>query len=304
MKQTDPRPPRDFSVFDQMDTEDLRQLLAQDSCLPENEGSDLDAILYIMGVIEKRGAQQPVDRADAATAWNTFNQYYRPGADGRSLYADEAEDEIDSASPQKPPTVHRRRRTFWRTAGTVAAAVMIVFSATLTSNAVGFDLWGAIATWTGETFSFSQPAVEPADVTPPGVEAGAAGDGVFAGSLQEALTSHGIDTQVAPTWVPAGYELRTVRINEMSVSTIFYAEYWDDDLLLRVRIREATTISSTIFEKDDTPVVIHEAGGREHYIMSNNQSLTAVWAAGPCECSISGFVSEKEMKKMIDSIYK
>ena len=44
---------RDFSKFDEMSTEELNEILRQDSQLPDGEDSDTDAILYIMGVIAK-----------------------------------------------------------------------------------------------------------------------------------------------------------------------------------------------------------------------------------------------------------
>ena len=45
---------RNFSKFDEMSTEELNEILRQDSQLPDGEDSDTDAILYIMGVIAKR----------------------------------------------------------------------------------------------------------------------------------------------------------------------------------------------------------------------------------------------------------
>lgn len=37
---------RDFSKFDEMSTEELNEILRQDSQLPDGEDSDTDAILY------------------------------------------------------------------------------------------------------------------------------------------------------------------------------------------------------------------------------------------------------------------
>ena len=50
---------RDFSKFDEMSTEELNEILRQDSQLPDGEDSDTDAILYIMGVIAKRNQELP-----------------------------------------------------------------------------------------------------------------------------------------------------------------------------------------------------------------------------------------------------
>ena len=40
---------RDFSKFDEMSTEELNEILRQDSQLPDGEDSDTDAILYLWG---------------------------------------------------------------------------------------------------------------------------------------------------------------------------------------------------------------------------------------------------------------
>ena len=69
---------RDFSKFDEMSTAELNEILRQDSQLPDGEESDIDAILYIMEVIEQRNQELPVsDFKDVDRAWDSFNQNYR-----------------------------------------------------------------------------------------------------------------------------------------------------------------------------------------------------------------------------------
>lgn len=66
---------RDFSKFDKMSTEELNEILRQDSQLPDGEDSDTDAILYIMGVIAKRNQELPSsDFGDVNHAWSSFNK--------------------------------------------------------------------------------------------------------------------------------------------------------------------------------------------------------------------------------------
>ena len=71
-----------------MSTEALNEILRQDSQLPDNEESDLDAILYIMEVIAKREKEQPeFEFTDVDTAWNSFKHNYQPTSnDGISLH--------------------------------------------------------------------------------------------------------------------------------------------------------------------------------------------------------------------------
>ena len=76
---------KNFSRFDAMSTEALRDILYQDSFLPEGVGYDMDTILYIMQVLAKREDVHPsVDEA-----WRIFNEYYRSDdCDGASLHAE------------------------------------------------------------------------------------------------------------------------------------------------------------------------------------------------------------------------
>ena len=303
MKKASQRPQRDFSIFDQMDTEALRQILAQDSYLPENEESDMDAILYIMEVIEKRQAQLPAEGCDdVETAWAKFNTYYRPDADGTSLYEDEEDDEANAVIPQAAAPVSRKvksRRRLYRAACIIIAFVVVTFAGTLTASAMGYDLWGAMAKWTNETFGFvkaeeEQPAPESPDLA----------DDIVTGSLQNELLKRGIETPMAPTWFPEGYELSSIEVTETPGSTTYFAEYNYDDLSLRIKIKKHSASPDITYEKNEVDIISYETGGSEHFIMHNNETIKAIWAIGTCECSISGEITETELKKMLDSIYE
>ena len=72
-------PERDFSRFDMMNTEELKELLYQDSLLTDEQESvtdeqksDMDAILYIMEVVAKReAAEHPENSPSAEDAWKS-----------------------------------------------------------------------------------------------------------------------------------------------------------------------------------------------------------------------------------------
>jgi|AGTN01.1.fsa_nt_gi hypothetical protein len=65
----------DYSKFDNMSTEALEEILRLDSQLPDDEESNVDAILYITGVIEKREKEHPTGRfTDVQTAWASFKR--------------------------------------------------------------------------------------------------------------------------------------------------------------------------------------------------------------------------------------
>lgn len=91
---------RDFSKFDEMSTEELNEILRQDSQLPDGEDSDTDAILYIMGVIAKRNQELPSsDFGDVNHAWSSFNKNYRfASSEGCSLFDFDDEPQLNGTS--------------------------------------------------------------------------------------------------------------------------------------------------------------------------------------------------------------
>ena len=74
---------KDFSIFDTMSTRVLHEILYQDSILPDGDGFDQDAVLYVMQVLAQREEGGP----PVEEAWRRFNEYYHSDdCDGTSLY--------------------------------------------------------------------------------------------------------------------------------------------------------------------------------------------------------------------------
>ena len=68
---------RDFSYFDKLSTEELREIIRQDSLLDENEDSDMDAILYITEVLANREKEENERNVkDVEAAWKSFKENY------------------------------------------------------------------------------------------------------------------------------------------------------------------------------------------------------------------------------------
>lgn len=141
---------RDFSKFDEMSTEELNEILRQDSQLPDGEDSDTDAILYIMGVIAKRNQELPSsDFGDVNHAWSSFNKNYRfASSDERSLFDLDDEPQQNSTSDNMqilqpaPRSNARPHKRVLRTASILAAVIAVLLATSLTAYALGFDLWG------------------------------------------------------------------------------------------------------------------------------------------------------------------
>ena len=73
---------------------------------------------------------------------------------------------------------------------------------------------------------------------------------------------------------------------------------------LRVTLRLTAEPESAYHEKSAADATCYESNHVKYYIICNNGQLSAVWSIKNMECSITGTISENDLKAMIDSIYE
>lgn len=292
---------RDYSIFDNMSTEALEDILRSDSQLQNDEDSDMDAILYIMEVIAKREKENPTGRfTDAHTAWTSFSENYLPYVeDNKSLY--DYEDIEEQTSIEQTPFIisspPRRNLQLMRIACVTVAITALLLAGTMTASAMGFDLWGTVAKWTKDTFGFSTTDSNVEEST---LEIGE----TVNGSLQKTLDQYGITADLAPTWFPDGYMFKNIDVAETPVRTAINAIYEGKDDEISVTIVLLSKPSTRTYEKDGYDITVYTANEIEHYIMTNIDLTNVIWKTENYECSVSGKFSLKDAKKIIDSIYE
>ncbi len=294
---------RDYSKFDNMSTEMLEDILRADSQLPDGENSDMDAILYIMEVIAKREKEHPTGKfTDVYAAWASFGENYMPYTeDDKSLYnyEDMEETGIRHTRSQYPSHPLKKRRLM-RVACIAAAVTVLLLAGTVTASALGFDLWGAVAKWTNDTFGFKSTT---SDFQESLNSHDSNGEGKYS-SLQEALDNYDITAKLAPTWFPGKYLLKDIEINQTPTQTTFYSNFVLDNNEIVVLVTALNEPSTRTYEKDDGNVTVYSSNGAMYYVMSNLGQTRIVWNTGNYECSIMGNFTLDEAKKMIDSIYE
>ena len=297
---------RDFSKFDEMSTEELNEILRQDSQLPDGEESDIDAILYIMEVIEKRSQELPLsDFKDVDRAWSSFNENYRfASSDERSLFDldDELQqngisDKMQTLQPALRSNARPYRRVL-RTAGILAAVIAVLLATSLTAYALGFDLWGAIASWTKETFGFRSEEYTQTVVTSSKKEIPAS-----LTSIANEMEMHGIPTTILPRYLPDGFVERDFQYSAVTQPESLYCLLKDGDSSITLLY---TVFSENqdhlLYEKDTVDPEQYEYNGTVYYIMTNKGVYFAAWTADNIECSIAGVETYDEIIKIIQSI--
>ena len=268
----------DFSKYDSMSIGELEEILRADAQGPERDDSDVDEILYVMEVLAKKRRQNGIAGKTALEAYQEFQQHYLPMVEKKS-----------------PP---RRKSNIipFRRIAAVAACLVLVFSLTTTANAFSFrDVWNAVVTWAQETFSFSM-GVEVSEPTPIDLNTYIA--------LQEALSENKRDTSLLPTWIPDGYILNEIIIDENPLQEIYIAIYSNGNSCLKISAKLYLSSEPEQIEQSNISTEILTIDGRDYYILSNNDLNQVAWLNGSFEYYIAGEITIEEMKLMISSIGK
>lgn len=304
MSERDKLPRQDYSRFDAMSTDTLEEILRLDAQLPEGETPDPDAILYIMEVLAQRERENKSEHTpDVEAAWRSFNRHYRPYTeDAASLYEDadinsetdpcETVKDIQDAPLTSAVRPRRKRRgTGFRMGFAAMIAIVVLFAGTATASALGFNLWDALAKWTGEVFGFSAVQEE-------------ASVAKQLKNLQHDMGKRGIAENVLPTYFPEGYEVVSTKSQEKKGYIKFDCLLSDGEnsIILNYTLHLSDNFNFK-FEKTMQTPEEYESNGMLHYIMDNSGTYFAVWMVGDVECNIFGVSTYEELIKMIDSIY-
>ena len=274
---------RDFSHLDKLSTEELQEILRQDSLL-DDDSSDIDTILYITNLLASRASSSD-DSKDVEAAWKSFKENYYPYiSDPEPLYSfDSPEDEVVKAKPR-----HLSRAM--RTLSVAAVLAVVIISGSVTASAFGYNLWGAVAEWTRDTFGFTQSSQN---------------NGIYPfENLRDALAAYDIDEPIVPQWIPDGYGEDTVQAAETPDSKIIVAvsKYGSKEIKLEVKIFNDPSNRHWLYEMFEDDVEKYSSNGIDFYIMKNDDFTRVSWAVGSNECSILCSLKPKEIYRMIDSI--
>ena len=251
----------------------------------ESGEADFELTYQINKILNER--DENVEVVDVDAAWESF---VKLAAESKPIYDPEEEnsDSIETVrtKPRKP-----LRKAFIA----VAAVIVILVGSTVVANANGIDLWGAIVSWTSETFGFSQKHnTESADrIIPEQLE-----------QLAECFDEYGIIREKLPTYIPDGYANKETKAAEGPTNNLFVCilSKGASEIVLRYKLY-FDNFANTQIQKDDVQPDIYEIGETTFYIMSNAGKFYATWTDGNLECQIVGVNSRDELIKMIESIY-
>lgn len=227
---------------------------------------------------------------------------YSPAADFEAFREAHAE-LFNVAEPKqekatRAPTVHKKRSSM--VSRMVAGLAAMLCLAMVVAEAYSPGTMERIVEWGAEVLMLRPQAGA--------MELPVADENGFL-SLQDALDHYDVMGTVIPTRVPKRFALNKITVMETEEEVILSGRYVSEDdglLLIRVVVNSDETY---FFERDlseDSDDLAnrkpYEANGIAFVISDNFDEQRATWSINGCACSLSGDLTEDELKGVLDSI--
>ena len=287
--------------LDCLSTSALKLLVYQDL---ENNSPDAlspDTLKYIFELLDSR--EHCDAEPDIAEEWKRFKRESIPlvtqGYDLSALKNLASPCITDADTVRRWPAARRSPKQTIRTIAATAAAICILFTGMITVQASGFDVFGAIARWTDETFNF---AVSSSNIGVPNNTASRE----YQESVGDILDFYNVKQSLVPSWYPQGYTMSEPEIySSEGVLQIFCSFENQDGGYFSIQIfryENTEELNNYTFEKSSGDAETFTENGKIFYILRNEDTLTGTWTDGHTLESISGNLSEQDLKNIIKSI--
>lgn len=219
-------------------------------------------------------------------------------AGGEIAYPAELDDSIRAMIEKAPEPGKERKpgKSALRYALVAALTAVLLLGTMIAVQAAGVNVFGTIASWTDSVFRFEN------DATPSAEEETEASLNL----IQAALREKGMPVELAPTWLPEGYEISEVEVKELDKATVVnaVAACEGKEQITITIVKEETTefADAAQWEKTNTPTHTYTANKRTFYLMENEPGWCGAWTDGEYVVSFFGFDSEEQLKNMINSM--
>lgn len=252
-------------------TEEMEELSRSPDC-------DVDLLRVYLDVLEEKAPILPADY-DPETQYEEFRRTH-------DQLFESLRSEVPEVSKKKKGGLFRLKQVLVSFA---AIFCLVIFVA----DANGAGVLDRLIEWGAETFT-----LRPASGV---MELPIADENEFR-SFQEALDHYGVEGAAIPTWIPERFSIEKVIVLETDEATIISGNYTsgDDELFIRSSIERNKDFT---FEKDMTDSQsIYTTNGITFIVASNLEEERAVWTAGGYVYSVSGDITKKELKQILNSV--
>lgn len=279
------------AIYKKMSDEELQNTLR---CEMLSVGApDHTQIEMILAEMERRGINEPIRSPEEA--WAEFEEAYS----GKESCYDDCAPAVSPHIEKLPSAPTRRRHHLKRKTLVLAAVISAILASLLTVQAAGVDVFGAIARWTTELFSFGKTE-ESRGLVVDGKwpEIDLERNQQFT-SLQEALDYYGVTEVVAPQWIPDEFDQESVSVEQNGIWLAFFAEYADENgKMLVISYSSYVSEPPTYYEKSGSLLEIFEISGNTYYAFKNLNNYIIAWVTPHFECCISAPLNSTDMDSL------
>ena len=296
---------KEYAYLRQLPINKLLELLAVAPALsdkPEDEAY-MDALEE--AIIEKENENPTGFFPDVDQQWNEFVTYYMPNASETEAEHENLERTASSQMPQPSTNAPSKRvirfKQVRRTGLVAAAAIICMFAVMVTAQAAGVDVFGAMARWTEDVFSFGQIAPDSQVSDNLGGEAA----GSEFSSLQAAFDACGMTEVHEPTWLPDGYVLGELDVTYLDdpFQQTFAVSYTDNEGYVSINVMSYVDEPATQVQKTGDPVESVVKDGITFYLIQNTDNCAIAWYTDQYEYYLSSKNGKDILWKVVESMF-
>lgn len=288
--------------LENMSIPELEALLQQDFIASDGAAPDVDYIMAIVEVMQKKEQEKPdYQPMDAEKAWDEFQSFYSSKEGTNSTCrSEDSKIKAEFSKPAEYVSQQKKSRALPRRF-VVAVLVAALLAVTLIPVA-GYAnvLQMVIAHWTDDYFSFSLVSKDLGldqndgiPTIPKGFE-----------DLWYVAEKNGIQNLVTPQYIPSGFQIADTSLDEYPLTKgfEFYIFYTKDDDYISINIIKDREGPRTVYEKDNCNLSVYKLNETEYYMFSNNGETVSSLLLGDIEYTFGTTLSESELKQIIDSM--
>ena len=275
-----------YPGLEALSVEELDDLLQEEFLLSDQDGPDTDLIQAILAEIQiKEGTTTPSEEAQASL------EAFFADQDQREAAPEEPTVIPFPHKPKKERTHHRKR---WLPSVVAAACLVCFLCAPVAHGSTALE---SMINWKTSTFSIpkgEEPTGAVAVMTDP--------------DYLEMLYTLQLytDDSILPHWYPDGAKVEYVESYQLDTCLGYSVGLIDGDQRFSIGVElllDKRYEGNTVYEKNPgSGEVKYTKKGMPYYTMKNVERNVAIWKIGDAECHISGYVSERDIEHMIESI--
>ena len=259
--------------WQQMPTEELDQILQAEL---EKKHPNEEVVLPILHELEEREKDIPVEKTPEVI---------------------EILEKLSKHNTSSKQPIHKRR---WLAGVAAAAAVVCIVIMTMSPTAQAESLFNVLVRWTSSVFEFFTPEQ---DASNPPVEVVFETDNPGLQQLYDKVTELGVTEPVVPMWLPECFVLSELKELPMAGGTKVFCKFEKESKIIFFKYQISTDISAKV-EKEETGVELFESGEIGHFIVENEDTLSATWTVDGVECVMNANIPKEDIYSIIKSIYR